>query len=113
MISNSLAHQTNAIVRDLEISRVAKELGLNATLKGETVRLTYRGTEHTGVVTSVSCDRRSNTVFGFFITVNGTRMNWSDVTGLTVVAPTLPTCAGFAGTGQRCTTCRVHRNTHA
>lgn len=24
----------------------------------------------------------------------------------------LPTCEGFAGTGQRCTTCRVHRNIH-
>lgn len=27
-------------------------------------------------------------------------------------APALPTCAAFAGIGQRCTTCRVHRNIH-
>lgn len=27
--------------------------------------------------------------------------------------PVLPDCAGFTGTGQRCTACRVHRNMHA
>lgn len=113
MISNSLIRQTNAIARNIEVSQMAEGLGLSGALRGQTVCVVHNGTERTGVVTSVTSERRGNTVLGFFITVGGLRMNWADVTSCTVVQPALPTCAGFAGTGQRCTACRVHRNTHA
>lgn len=113
MISNSLVRQTNAIARNLEISQVARALGLDPAWRGKTVRVVHNGTEHTGVVTSVTSKRQGRTVLGYFITVGGIEMNWADCANLVVIEATLPTCTGFAGTGQRCGTCRVHRNTHA
>lgn len=113
MTSNALSRETAAIARNIQVSQVARGLGLDPAWRGQTVRVVHQGTERIGVVTSVTSKRRGNRVLGFFITVGGLEMNWADVTSVTVVQPELPTCGGFAGTGQRCTTCRVHRNTHA
>jgi hypothetical protein len=113
MFSNSLVRQTNAMARNIEVSQVAQGLGLNPAWRGQTVRVVHNGTERTGLVTSVTSKRQGAKVLGFFITVGGIEMNWADCANLVVVEPALPTCTGFTGTGQRCGTCRVHRNTHA
>lgn len=39
-------------------------------------------------------------------------VTWHGSASVTVVERSLPTCTAFAGTGQRCTTCRIHKNNH-
>lgn len=72
--------------------------------------VTRRGTFHR--MTAYGRGNRVAYVMVAVIATGGTEVHLASGTVRAATAAALPACAAFTGTGRRCGTCRVHRNTH-
>ena len=113
MITNGLIRATASLARHLEHSTSAPEL---AALKGQQVTVDHLGTELTGRCTAVGYSAQGAKLVDYWLdllTANGAvRLRSADTRVLAVAPVELPACTAFAGTGQRCTACRVRKAMH-
>lgn len=111
-----LLRQTVAIARDFDSSRVARSYlpeSLRGLRSGQRLTYTVGGERRAGLVSALirrgaGAKARPGVRF-----TDGLVVMVADMSDVVVGEATLPECAGFAGSGQRCGQCRVHRSLHA
>lgn len=113
MITNGLVRATASMARHLDMATSAPEL---AALKGQQVTVDHLGTELTGRCTRVGYSAQGSKLVDYWLdlltSTGEVRLRSADVRVLAAGPVALPTCTAFAGTGQRCTACRVRKAMH-